>query len=110
MVRDSAAENETFRGRSPGGQGDEGCCERGRRRRRPYRSPRLLAVWPSCRLAVWPSPSLPTALNVAHAPDGAHGVETRRLVVRVEADVLVRVPEMGFAGEEIFDLEWFPGV
>jgi hypothetical protein len=51
--------------------------------------------------------SLPAPLDVAHAPDGANGVETRRLVVRVEADVLVRMPEVRFAGEEIFDLERF---
>jgi hypothetical protein len=51
--------------------------------------------------------SLPAPLDVAHALDGANGVETRRLVVRVEADVLVRMPEVRFAGEEIFDLERF---
>src|SRR5215204_5678115 len=51
--------------------------------------------------------SLPTPLDVAHAPDGANGVETRRLVVRVEEDVLVRMPEVRFAAEEIFDLERF---
>ena len=51
--------------------------------------------------------SLSTPLDVAHAPDGANGIETGRLVVRIEADVLVRVPEMRFAGEEIFDLERF---
>jgi hypothetical protein len=39
---------------------------------------------------------------------GTHGVETRRLIVRVEADVLVCVPEVRLAGEKIFDLERFP--
>src|SRR5215212_266689 len=65
-------------------------------------------VAPTGYFAVWPSPSLPTTFDVTHAANRAHGVETRRLVVRVEADVLMRVPEMRFAGEEIFDLEWFP--
>src|SRR5215207_8603176 len=55
------------------------------------------------------TPSLPTPLDVAHAPDGAHAIETRRLVVWVEANVLVRVPEMGLAGEEVLDLERFVG-
>jgi hypothetical protein len=106
MVGDGAAEDETFRGRQVGratrvvaSAGDAGVAPTGH-----------LAVCSTPRLLDSSTSSLPTALNVAHAPDGAHSVETRRLVVRVEADVLVRVPEMGFAGEEIFDLEWFPGV
>src|SRR4051794_34733935 len=82
--------------------------DRGRRRRRPYRQSCRLAVFFSTpRLLDFSPPSLPTSLDVAHAPDGADGVETRRLVVRVKADVLVRVPEMRFPGEEIFDLERF---
>ena len=84
----------------PWGQREEGCRECGRRLRRPYRqSGRLILVLLSYRLTDFPTPSLPTSLHVAHAPDGAHGVETRRLVVWIEADVLVRVPEVGFAGE-----------
>jgi hypothetical protein len=59
-------------------------------------------------LAVLPTPPLPASFDVAHAPDGANRIETRRFVVRVETDVLARLPEMGFAREEIFDLERFP--
>src|SRR5215213_10214266 len=70
-------------------------------------SGRLILVLLSYRLTDFPTPSLPTSLHVAHAPDGAHGVETRRLVVWIETDVLVRVPEVRFAGEKIFGLERF---
>src|SRR5215210_7787923 len=100
MVRHHAAEGEkVIAGKSKkamASTGDAGVAPTGRLAISTYRRTDL------------PTPTLPTPLHVAHAPDGAHGVEARWLVVRVEANVLVRVPEMRFPGKEIFNLERFP--